>query len=344
MVPDPFKLEALGDLSGAFDDIIDVRSPSEFAEDHLPGAVNLPVLSDAERAEVGTIYVQRSRFEARKIGAAYVARNAAKHLQGPLADREGGWRPLIYCWRGGQRSGSFAVILAQVGWRVALLQGGYRSYRRLVNTQLYDAPLAHRLVMLDGGTGTGKTRLLAHLRSAGAQVLDLEGLANHRGSLLGGRAGGQPAQKGFESALSAALGALEPGRTVFVEAESNKVGDLLIPPMLWRAMRSAEVLRLSAPLAARASSLMRDYADLMADRTELAARVESLRSYHGAARQEEWQALIAAGEDAALAAALIEAHYDPRYRQRGGAAEEIALPDLEEATLAALARDLAARF
>ncbi|MDX5403175.1 MAG: tRNA 2-selenouridine(34) synthase MnmH, partial [Rhodobacterales bacterium] len=180
------KLTSLAALAALpFDEIIDVRAPSEYAEDHIPGAINLPVLSDDERAIVGTIYVQQDRFLARKTGAALVARNAAAHLEGPLADKDGGWRPLIYCWRGGQRSGSFASILAQVGWRVDLIEGGYKSYRRLVVGALYDDPLPHRLILLDGGTGTAKTRLLARLAEAGAQVIDLEAMAAHRGSLLG---------------------------------------------------------------------------------------------------------------------------------------------------------------
>ncbi|HSG57508.1 MAG TPA: rhodanese-like domain-containing protein, partial [Paracoccaceae bacterium] len=162
-------LTSLSDLAALpFDDIIDVRAPSEFAEDHIPGAINLPVLSDEERAQVGTIYVQQDRFLARKVGAALVARNAAAHLQGALADRDGGWRPLVYCWRGGQRSGSFASILAQIGWRVELIEGGYKSYRRLVAQALYDQPVGPRIVLIDGGTGTAKTRLLHHLNQAGA--------------------------------------------------------------------------------------------------------------------------------------------------------------------------------
>lgn len=168
------------------DTIIDVRAPSEFAEDHIAGAINLPVLSDAERATVGTIYVQQSAFLARKAGAALVAANAARHLQGPLADKQGEWQPLVYCWRGGQRSGAFATILDQVGWRVHFIEGGYRSYRRQVSEILYHTPLPHRLRVIDGGTGTAKTRLLSHLQNAGAQILDLEGLAGHRGSLFGG--------------------------------------------------------------------------------------------------------------------------------------------------------------
>ena len=192
------RLNHLPDIAACgVDTIIDVRSPAEFAQDHIPGAINLPVLSDAERAKVGTIYKQDSSFMARKIGAALVAQNAARHLMGPLADKPGGWQPLVYCWRGGQRSGSFATILDQIGWRVQLLQGGYRSYRRLVVEKMYDTPLPHKLTLIEGGTGTAKTRLLHHLGQAGAQVIDLEGLANHRGSLFGARDGGQPSRKRF---------------------------------------------------------------------------------------------------------------------------------------------------
>ena len=168
-----------------FDMVIDVRSPGEFAEDHVPGAVNLPVLDNAERAEVGTLYVQQSRFLARKVGGAYVARNIGGHLLGALADQPGGFRPLVYCWRGGMRSGAMAHILSQVGWRVGVLAGGYRTYRREVTTRLYDSPPGFRAVVLDGPTGSGKTEVLKRLPGLGVQVLDLEGLAEHRGSLLG---------------------------------------------------------------------------------------------------------------------------------------------------------------
>ena len=227
-------------LAHGFDDLIDVRSPAEFAEDHVPGAISLPVMSNEERARVGTIYVQESPFLARKIGAAVVARNAAAHIEGPLADRDGGWRPLVYCWRGGQRSGSFATILSQIGWRAETVEGGYRSWRRLVQGALYEGTLPHRLVLLDGLTGTAKTEILHRLDRLGTQVLDLEGLAGHRGSLLGGMPGGQPSQKGFETALATRLAALDPGRPVLAEAESSKVGDLALPPAIWSAMRAAK--------------------------------------------------------------------------------------------------------
>ncbi len=215
-------LTSLPDLaSHGFDAIIDVRSPAEYAEDHLPGAINLPVLDNEERARVGTIYKQQSSFLARKLGAALVARNAARHLEGPLSAMEGGWRPLVYCWRGGQRSGSFATILAQVGWRVELVQGGYKAWRKLV-VEALETPPAAPVVILDGNTGSAKTELLALLSERGAQTVDLEGLANHRGSLFGHMPGGQPSQKAFEGRVATALAALDPARPVVVEAESSR--------------------------------------------------------------------------------------------------------------------------
>jgi tRNA 2-selenouridine synthase len=341
------KLTSLAALAALpFDQIIDVRAPSEYAEDHIPGAINLPVLSDDERAQVGTIYVQQDRFLARKVGAALVARNAADHLEGPLADRDGSWQPLVYCWRGGQRSGSFASILAQVGWRVELIEGGYKSYRRLVVQMLYDQPLAQRIILVDGGTGTGKTRLLTRLAAAGAQVMDLEGMAAHRGSLLGGIAGGQPSQKGFESRVAMALARLDPARPVFVEAESNKIGRMILPPSLWQAMMAADHLRIDAPLEARARYLTQAYADLLADVDLLCTRLAPLKAYHGAERIEIWQALAREGAFEDLAADLVARHYDPRYvkaQARGRAPlAHISLPDLEEGDLDKAAREILA--
>ena len=296
-----------------FDAVIDVRSPSEFAEDHLPGAMNLPVLDDAERAKVGTIYKQQSSFLARKIGAALVARNSARHLEGPLADKPGGWRPLVYCWRGGQRSGSFATILSAVGWRVELVEGGYKSWRRLVVHALQDEPVPSPVIVLDGNTGSAKTELLALLDRRGVQTLDLEGLANHRGSLFGDRPGGQPAQKFFESELALALARLDPERPVVVEAESSRVGDISVPKQLWAAMRSAPRIRIAAPRAERAHYLARAYADLTHDRDRLIRIVASLRPVHSAERIETWLDQAAAGDFLSLADGLMEAHYDPRY-------------------------------
>jgi len=328
-------LSALATLP--FDDIIDVRAPSEYAEDHIPGAISLPVLSDAERAEVGTIYVQQEPFLARKLGAALVARNAAAHLQGPLADRPGGWRPLVYCWRGGQRSGSFASILAQIGWRVGLIDGGYKAYRRLVVQAMYETPLALRVVLLDGGTGTAKTRLLAHLAAQGQQVLDLEAMAQHRGSLLGGMPGGQPSQKRFESRVAMTLVAMDPARPVFVEAESYKIGARMIPPMLWQAMLRADHIRIEAPIEARARYLVDTYADLLSDPKTLEDSLGVLARFHGHAQATQWQQMAQARQFQTLAAQLVAQHYDPGYRRSSRRANAplgvVEMPALDEAHL-----------
>ncbi|CAM4286104.1 tRNA 2-selenouridine(34) synthase MnmH [Palleronia rufa] len=314
----PDSLSAFG--AAPFDSVIDVRSPAEFAEDHVPGAVSLPVLDDAERARVGTIYVRQSAFRARKIGAALVARNAARHVEGPLADHDGGWRPLVYCWRGGQRSNAFAAILGQIGWRVAVLDGGYRTYRGLVKTALYDRAFPARVVLLDGFTGTAKTEILHRAARAGAQVIDLEGLANHRGSLFGAM-GRQPAQKGFESALAEAMRALDPARPVLVEAESSKVGERVLPPGLWKAMQAAPRITVEAPLEVRAAYLARTYDDLCADPGRLDGILVSLIRLQGRERVAHWRDLAREGRNADLAAELMAHHYDPRYARqldRGG--------------------------
>lgn len=301
-----------------FDAVIDVRSPSEFAEDHVPGAINLPVLTDAERAEVGTIYVQDSRFRARKVGAAYIARNVAHHLETALADQPGSFAPLIYCWRGGQRSNAMATILSQVGWRTTLLAGGYKTYRRHVTARLYDSEAALQIVLLDGNTGSGKTEVLQHLAVLGAQVIDLESLAGHRGSLFGGFAAHpQPSQKMFESRLLAALDAVDPNQPVIVEAESSKVGERMVPPALWQAMATAGRIEITAPAQARASYLVRTYRDIVEDLPALDATMARLPTPPGRKRLEEWRQLAAAGAFEELALALIELHYDPAYRRSG---------------------------
>ncbi|SEN94619.1 tRNA 2-selenouridine synthase [Gemmobacter aquatilis] len=296
-----------------FDTIIDVRSPDEWAEDRIPGAINLPVLDNAERAIVGTIYKQDSPFKARKVGGALVAKNAAAHLQGPLADKDGGWKPLVYCWRGGQRSGSFTTILQSVGWRADVVAGGYKAWRKLVVDQVYDRPVASPVVVLDGNTGSAKTELLALLAAQGVQVIDLEGLARHRGSLFGAMPGGQPSQKAFEGALALALAQLDPARPVVVEAESSKVGNCRLPAPLWKAMVAASRIEVVAPLAERARYLTRAYADLVADPARLMQVVGLLRPAHPAELIADWLAMAETGQFEALAEGLMAQHYDPRY-------------------------------
>ena len=300
-------------LDHGYDTVIDVRSPSEFAEDHIPGAINLPVLDDDERAEVGTIYVQQSSFLARKIGAAKVFRNAAHHIETSLRDRDGGWRPLVYCWRGGQRSESFCWMLEQIGWRSDTIDGGYRSYRRLVNEALYTQPMPFRLILLDGYTGTAKTDVLHRLADRGLQVLDLEGLAHHRGSLLGGMPDAQPSQKAFESGIAAALAGMSADRPVLVEAESSKIGARIIPPCLWKAMISAARVEITADLEARAGYLVRAYDDILSDQPRLRTQLAHLRALRGHSVVDDWLSLAAAGDKRSLTRALVLQHYDPSY-------------------------------
>lgn len=310
-------LTSLAELQNhGFDDVIDVRSPAEFAEDHVPGAVNLPVLDDDERARVGTVYTRESRFRARRIGAALVARNAARHLEGYLADKHAGYRPLVYCWRGGQRSGSFALILGQIGWQAGVVAGGWRAYRRLVAEALYDRPFPAPVFVLDGNTGTAKTAILHEVAARGGQMIDLEGLAGHRGSLFGLVAGDvQPSQKAFESALAMAVARLDPARPVLVEAESNRIGALRLPPALWRAMCAAPRLVIEAPLAERAVWLATAYGDLTRDPALLLARINDLTPFQPRERIAAWRAMAVAGEFEALASALMAHHYDPRYER-----------------------------
>ncbi|MFH5775747.1 tRNA 2-selenouridine(34) synthase MnmH [Paracoccus sp. NGMCC 1.201697] len=307
------RLKSLSDpaLAG-FDTIIDTRSPLEYAEDHLPGAINLPVLSDEERARVGTIYKQVSPFDARKIGGALVAANAARHIAGPLAAHDGAWRPLVYCWRGGQRSGSFATILGQIGWRVGRIEGGYKAWRAMV-VERVTASLTTPVIVLDGNTGSAKTEILHRLAARGHQVIDLEGLANHRGSLFGGMPGGQPSQKGFEGRLALALERLDPTRPVVVEGESSRIGERNLPRGIWQAITTAPRIRLAVPVAERAAYTARSYADACADPVGVARIIDSLRPLHPSDRIEEWLRMVDAADWAGLSEGLMRDHYDPRY-------------------------------
>lgn len=345
-VPVPLTLRSLlHPLDAGFDDIIDVRAPAEYAEDHLPGAIGLAVLSDEERARVGTIYKQVNPFAARKLGAALVARNAAAHLEGVLADRPGGWQPLVYCWRGGQRSGAFATILAAIGWRVQVIDGGYRSWRRLVVGALYERPFPSPAVVIDGDTGTAKTDLLARLAAGGVQVIDLEGLARHRGSVFGDLAGGQPSQKAFEGALAVAMARLDPLRPVVLEAESPMLGRLRLPPCVVRVLATAPRIEVSAPRAARVAYLLTAYPDMGTDPARLAQLIDRLRPWQPREVIDDWAAAVTAGDLGRLADGLMARHYDPLYaraRRRGASpAVRLDMPALDEAVLAAAAVDLA---
>ncbi len=299
---------------GEFDAIIDVRSPGEYAEDHLPGAINLPVLDDAQRAEVGTQDRQQSAFEARRRGAALVCANIAGILGGPLADRPREFRPLVYCWRGGNRSGALATVLARIGWRTSVLDGGYRAYRRRVLQDLVTLPERFTFIVLAGRTGSGKSQILQHADALGAQILDLEALAEHRGSVLGPLPDRpQPGQKAFESRIWASLRALDPARPVFVESESRRVGLCHLPDSLMQRMRAAPCRVITAGLELRVDLLLRDYAHFVASPQDLCERLERLSELHGQRTIARWQDLVRTGQWREVVAALLTEHYDPAY-------------------------------
>ncbi len=344
-----FRTANLSQLA-EFDEIIDVRTPAEFADDHIPGAINCPVLSNEERITVGTLYKQASPFEARKVGAALVAKNIAHHLETRFRDQPKSWKPLIYCWRGGQRSGAMSIILAQVGWAAHKLEGGYKTYRRDVLEKLDTLPAIFRYRVLCGATGSGKSRLLGALAASGAQVLDLEGLAQHRGSVLGNLPEQpQPSQKWFETLLVQTLHGFDPGKPIFVEAESSKIGRIVLPAALLKVMHGSDCVLLDASPDARVALLVEDYRHFIEHPELLIAKLQVLLPFHGHQRLEHWRELIGSGAFDALVRELLELHYDPSYLRALGQnyprlaqAQRLALHDLSHAALLQAAKGLQA--
>ncbi|MFZ6644669.1 tRNA 2-selenouridine(34) synthase MnmH [Undibacterium sp. TJN25] len=297
-----------------FDSIIDVRSPAEYAEDHIPGAINCPVLDDEQRVRVGTIYKQVNSFEAKKIGAALIAKNIAQHIETLFLDKPKDWTPLIYCWRGGNRSGAMALILARIGWPVAQLEGGYKNFRTHVNDVLPELAARFRWRVICGPTGSGKSRLLQTLAAQGAQVLDLEQLAAHRGSVLGSLPSQpQPSQKKFESGIWQTLRGFDAMQPVFVEAESKKVGKLRVPDAIMEAMRKSPCIALCLPTEQRVQLLMEDYAHFVQDTEDLNQQLDCLQALHGKEKIQGWKQLANNGLVHELVRELLEKHYDPAY-------------------------------
>ncbi|WP_017314748.1 tRNA 2-selenouridine(34) synthase MnmH [Mastigocladopsis repens] len=313
----PFPTYTKQPWTETYSEIIDVRSSSEFAEDHIPNAINLPVLDDAERAQVGTIYKQVCPFTARKIGAALVSKNISQHLTHHFAEKEKNYHPLVYCWRGGQRSNSMAMVLTQIGWRVTVIEGGYKTYRAYVRDQLKHLPEKFSYRILCGLTGSGKTHILHQMKQRGAQVLDLEALANHRGSLLGeeweGKLSPQPSQKYFESLLLQQMQSFNPAETVWVESESNKIGQVYLPQSFWEKMKQASCVEIQVSMTARVQYLLQEYPHLTTHTNILKAKLERLKSRYGKEKLNEWYQLIDAGKWELFVQDMLQFHYDPTY-------------------------------
>ncbi len=333
-----------------FSTIVDARSEAEFAEDRLPGAVNWPSLTDEERHLVGTVYKQVSPFEAKKRGAALVAANVARHIEREVLDKPKGWQPLVYCWRGGKRSGSLSLVLDQIGFRVTLVEGGYKAFRAAVLAELPTLAQRQQYRVICGPTGSGKTRLLQALAQAGAQVLDLEGLAHHRSSVLGLVPGQpQPSQKQFDTRIWEQLRRFDPAQPVYVESESKKVGNVAVPEALIAAMRASACLRLELPEHERVELLLEDYEWFVREPEFFCERLAALAELRGRAVVEGWQAQVRAGQTREVVRELLVQHYDPGYAasiQRNfklyGAAKSIAAEDRSMPAMGQLARQILA--
>lgn len=342
MTPIDHTRATVEQLAG-FDAILDARSPAEFAEDHIPGAINCPVLNDEERIIVGTLYKQSSPFAARKVGAVLVARNVANHIETLFADKPRNWKPLVYCWRGGQRSGAFGHILREVGWSAKTLAGGYKTWRHHVIAQLAVRPTQLRFTVIAGPTGSGKTRLLQALQAQGEQVLDLEALAAHKGSVLGAMPGQiQPSQKWFETQIFHALGSFDPDRTVYVESESKRIGQLRLPDAVYQGIQDGQWLHVQSSLQERVQFLLRDY-DYLLSGPVLEQQLDRLKELCGGQTVARWKLLASSRDFATLVAELLTQHYDRHYLRslhqhaEGARHGSLLASDLSEEGIAGLA-------
>ena len=332
-----------------FSAVIDARSEAEYALDCLPGAVNWPSLSNAQRVLVGSLYKQQGAFEAQKIGAALVAANISRHIEQHVLQLPRAWSPLVYCWRGGKRSHALAHVLSQIGFAVFVIDGGYKAFRQTVVESLPErvAPIAWRVIC--GPTGSGKTRLLQALSQVGAQVLDLEALARHRSSVLGlvpGQA--QPSQKRFDTLVWQALGQFDPLRPVFVESESRKVGNLCIPLALLQAMRASRCLKVQTATELRVQLLLEDYPHFVQDAELFCERLQTLVDLRGHATVDAWCLAARQGQICMVVRQLLEQHYDPSYLQSSqrnfslwAQAESVSIDDISEAAMIRVATSLA---
>ena len=330
---------------GEFSHIIDARSEAEYTLDRLPGALNWPSLNNDERIVVGTLYKQVSPFEAQKLGAGLVAANIARHIQREVQDKPRDWRPLVYCWRGGKRSGSLALVLGQIGFKVTLIEGGYKAFRSAMLEALPTLAQSLRYRVVCGPTGSGKTRLLHALEQAGAQVLDLEDLASHRSSVLGLIPGQeQPSQKRFDTLVWDKLRSFDPARVVYVESESRKVGNLAVPQALIERMRDSACLRLELPEQERVALLLEDYDFFVQAPALFCERLQALNEIRGKAVVQGWQEQVMAGAIEGVVRELLLQHYDPGYESsisrnfpQHASAPQVSPADRSMAAMSALA-------
>jgi len=318
--------------------LVDVRSPSEFKEGSIPGSVNVPLFTDEERAHIGTVYKRESPAAARRLAMLTVSPKIPQVVvqmeelmkQGEL---------VVFCWRGGMRSYAACTFMELLKYPVTRLRGGYRAYRQLVIEELaLYTGLPQRPIVLHGLTGVGKTRLLLMLKERGHQVLDLEGMANHRGSVFGWIGLGEPNnQKTFDSHLWESLRKLDPSRPVFMEAESRRIGRSVMPEWLDQAKRAGLHVLVEAPMEQRVQRLMEDYLPYGSERVtqELREALSSIRRRMSNENAAEFEHLLGEQAFGPFCAKLLHLYYDPKYqhklREYPGGMALVDAADLEEA-------------
>jgi len=315
LLPAPMSIDSVLPNLSEYALVIDARSPHEFADDHIPGAVNLPVVNDEEFAQVGIAY-KSDTHAAYLIGAQFALRNIAEHIKELISSFSSDSRILVYCYRGGRRSRAWAAPLQAIGYETDVLTGGWKTYRQAVLAGLDGLPRNFKFRVVAGPTGSGKTLLLAELKRLGEQVLDLEGVAAHRGSVLGAEPGReQPTQKLFDGNIFWMLRQFDPNRLVWIEDESKKIGRLHLPTALYAAMLDAPRVRVSATLDERVALLLGQYRGLVDQPANLVEHLAALKASVGHIEIELWSSLIAHGKFDEFVHRLLEHHYDPSYER-----------------------------
>jgi tRNA 2-selenouridine synthase len=294
--------------------IIDVRSPQEYADDHIIGSINLPVLYDEEYELIGRIYKEKSAFEANKTGAQLVMKNISTHLGCSLKEYDKRKKLIFYCKRGGNRSFSFFTVCGKIGWKCGVISGGYKSYRKFVIERIEKLSQCNEFIIISGRTGNGKTRILNLLELKGLQVIDLEGLACHRGSILGSYTDKpQPTQKHFESKIFETIRKCQFNQIVFVESESRKIGNLSIPDQFFSSIYNSRLIKIENSLKHRVDFLIREYPNLMEDQAAIFDLVNLLRKRIPKEDILRIEKYITNREFKKLASNLLSIHYDKSY-------------------------------
>lgn len=293
--------------AGSNGTMLDVRSPGEFAKGHIPGAVNLPIFSDLERAKVGTAYKQQSREEAISLGLSIVGPKMQEMAEQAKSIATDGHLH-VYCWRGGMRSEKMAWLFELVGLQTTVLDGGYKNYRKYLHQEIasYD-----NLVILQGPTGSGKTKILTAMKQLGEQVLDLEALAHHKGSAFGSLGEEeQPTTQQFQNNILNELRKFVTHKPIWVESESATIGRVYLPEELWQQMNNARVVSIEVPREVRIKNIMEDYGHF--SKEQLVARIDNLHDNLGLNRVNEIRQLVFDGDIAGAVDELLH-YYDKRY-------------------------------